>query len=228
MKKVITFDASVSAYLKALDAVKSKRDEVGKRKALNFIYFDAKSDCFVSTSGRAMLVWKLSGGTISEQFGGKSAFCTLMDSSNLIAEDTYDGKESAYVRYANVIPDVSRNYDTFSIPPIGTGWGISKKHIPYILAEMISREADALYNPAFFEAIKDIVQCFTTAFYPHIETDEEADKRLEAEKHMSIDEKVNSRNRLIDMSNRPLVMLSADETLTYVAMPIAAGGRVNG
>lgn len=224
MKKVITFDFSMLPYFKALNANKEKASNPD-RKHLSYIYFDAKNNCFIATSGRTLIKVNVTGENLISQFGGESAFCTLVDDSTLIAEDTFNGKDSQYVPYEKVIPKVEKNYDRYDIPDIKKTWGINKKYVPFMVNQLVSREADTIYNPEFFEKIKDIISCMTIVFYPHIETWEEEEARLEAEKGMTEEERNNAKEQRKKLRYLPTVLMSQDETITYVIMPIGEESR---
>lgn len=224
MKKVITFDFSMLNFFKALNANKEKVKDP-KRQHLGYIYFDAKNSCFVATDGKALIKVNATGENLISQFEGQSAFCTLMNDSTLIAEDTYNSTDSQYVDYARVIPNVEKNYDRYNIPDMKKNWGISKKYVPFMVNQLISREADTIYNPEFFDRAKDIIGYMTVAFYPHIETWEEEEARLEAEKKMSVEERNNAKERRKNLRYMPTVLMSQDETITYVIMPIGEEGE---
>ena len=146
MKKVITFDFSMLNFFKALNANKEKVKDP-RRQHLGYIYFDAKNSCFVATDGKALIKVNATGENLISQFGGESAFCTLVDDSTLIAEDTFNGKDSQYIAYERVIPNVEKNYDRYDIPDVKKGWGINKKYVPFMINQLISREADTIYKP---------------------------------------------------------------------------------
>ena len=224
MKKVITFDFSMLNFFKALNANKEKVKDP-RRQHLGYIYFDAKNSCFVATDGKALIKVNATGENLISQFGGESAFCTLVDDSTLIAEDTFNGKDSQYIAYERVIPNVEKNYDRYDIPDIKKGRGINKKYVPFMINQLISREADTIYNPEFFDRAKDIIGYMTVAFYPHIETWEEEEERLEAEKKMSVEERNNAKERRKNLRYIPTVLMSQDETITYVIMPIKEESR---
>ena len=224
MKKVITFDFSMLNFFKALNANKEKVKDP-RRQHLGYIYFDAKNSCFVATDGKALIKVNATGENLISQFGGESAFCTLVDDSTLIAEDTFNGKDSQYIAYERVIPNVEKNYDRYDIPDVKKGWGINKKYVPFMINQLISREADTIYNPEFFDRAKDIIGYMTVAFYPHIETWEEEEERLEAEKKMRVEERNNAKERRKNLRYIPTVLMSQDETITYVIMPIKEESR---
>ena len=224
MKKVITFDFSMLNFFKALNANKEKVKDP-RRQHLGYIYFDAKNSCFVATDGKALIKVNATGENLISQFGGESAFCTLVDDSTLIAEDTFNGKDSQYIAYERVIPNVEKNYDRYDIPDVKKGWGINKKYVPFMINQLISREADSIYNPEFFDRAKDIIGYMTVAFYPHIETWEEEEERLEAEKKMSVEDRNNAKERRTNLRYIPTVLMSQDETITYVIMPIKEESR---
>ena len=127
--------------------------------------------------------------------------------------------------YARVIPNVEKNYDRYNIPDMKKNWGIGKKYVPFMVNQLISREADTIYNPEFFDRAKDIIGYMTVAFYPHIETWEEEEARLEAEKGMSVEERNNAKERRKNLRYMPTVLMSQDETITYVIMPIGEEGE---
>lgn len=219
MKKVVTLDFSMLNYFKALNVNRKKTDNP-KQKSMSYIYFDAQNKCFVATSGKTLIKVNASGENLISQFEGKSAFCTLVDDSTLIAEDTYNGTDSQYVDYARVIPNVEKNYDRYDIPDIKKNWGINKKYIPFMVNQLISREADTIYNPELFEGIKSIINYISIAFYPHIETLEEEKARIKAEKGMSEAERNYAKRNRIKLRYLPTVLMSQDRSITCLIMPI--------
>ena len=207
--KIIRLNNGLINTLKTLDAVRAKEGKSSRRQFLEYIYFDANENCFVSTDGRAMLVIKISNEDVIAQFDGESAFCKLIGETTLLCNSKYADVEKGgeYVSWKKVLYDVDGiNVDKFEIPSgviVSSKYGVAKKYIPMLLCEIVSREVDCVYNPEFFDKLKPIIDEFHWVYFSKIYSDEEL-------------EQMNAYDRKIAEHVLPLQLASADMSIRYV------------
>ena len=200
MKNTVTIKSNYVRFFNALSKVAMKRTNktLDKDSNMTYIYFDKENSTFVSTNGKVILYVKIDDDEFTQNFNG-TPFIEMISDSLLLATDTdYKGK-TEYINYRKVIPRVkgNENYESYDLPSPAkfNRTLIGKKYLPFYFCEIISRESDNLLNPEFFDYVKELIFDFVTCYYGS----------FECEKIM------------------PILLTSADETLTYVVMPIKEG-----
>ena len=200
--------------LKAMKEMCSKDD---KRPELKYIYYTEEDGALVATDGARLLLWHLPENIMEHvrpQFEG-NCYCQLIDkwSVSAISEEEVGFRDSVFKdgKWKRVIPSVPM--DSMSWPKNDGGL---KKYAPFYVCTVICRKADVLLHPLSFDKIKTILPLFAEVHYPHIETIEEEDERLAREATMSEAEKKSAKEKRERQNQSPVVLKSADDTLTYV------------
>ena len=216
--RYIRFDSNIYGNVFSTLCAIAKSAKGKNRKMLEYIYWDANEKTLVATNGGLMFACAIKNEEFQEELGGGNLYCTLQYEGLIEATDekTMLEKNSAmkYVSWKKVIPVIEGN-NLYEQMDIGaslytrakriTG---EKKYIPAAACELVARETGFVFNPKYFDLMKDVLPEFSDVYMQHIPTDEEWEEMTSDERRMAND-------RVL-----PLMMRSANEVMTIVMMPM--------